>query len=323
MKFISLKLTSVILIFIALVGCGAAPHQANTNASESTLVLVTGITGNQGGGVADALLDQGFQVRGLSRNISSEASQALVARGVEMVQGDFTDYESIVAAVEGVDAMFLNITERTPDFIAAANHAIDAAYAAGAGHVVFTSNIPANPESGFDNNPERTKRMIELHLRETGGSYTTLRIPFMMENLTRERDMATTLTNGIVDYGEEGTVAYYISSGDMGLLAAAAFADPEAWKGREVNMASDGLTYKEVAEVLSRVSGLDVPYRVAPWSELRGPFLPNFQFFETLTPSDYDLEEIRTEFPQVKTLEEYLISQNFGEKLRAIANQAE
>ncbi len=319
MKIIDIKIAGIWLVSLLLFGCGGMLSQSKSASPEDRLILVTGITGNQGGGVANALLDQGFRVRGLSRNIQSDVSNQWASRGVEMVQADFTDYESIRSAVQGVDGMFLNITEQTPDFIEAANNAIDAAYAAGAGHIVFTSNIPANPESGFNHNPERTKRMIELHLRDSGKSYTTLRIPFLMENIMRERDMRALLSTGVVDYGTEGTLAYYMNSGDMGLLAAAAFADPQAWNGREVNMASDALTYRELSELLARLSGLDIPYRVAPWSEMNGPFVANFQFFETLGPEAYDLRQVRSEFPQVRSLEQYLLDQDFGPKLRALA----
>ena len=317
----------VLLLFAALLnGCGHAsvsqPSLADASevTPENTLVLVTGITGNQGGGVAEALLAQGFQVRGMSRNISSDRSKALIARGVEMVQADFTDYGSTTSAVQGVDQMFLNITEQTTNYIDAAKHIIDSAYEAGVTQIVFTSNIPANPESGFNVNPERTKRMIELHLRESGHSYTTLRIPFLMENLMRDRNMQSMLTEGVVEYGEDNTVGYYINGGDIGLLAAAAFANPLEWAGREVNMASDAVSSRELVALISELSGREISYRVAAWSEMRGPFVPNFQFFETLERSDYDIDEIRRSFPQVKTLKEYLISQDYGAKIRALAD---
>jgi uncharacterized protein YbjT (DUF2867 family) len=319
MKYLKSKII-VILAFLALAGCQTASDMSGfTVIPEDSLVLVTGITGNQGGGVANALLDKGFKVRGLTRNTESERAKAWSARGVEMVQGDFADYDSIVAAVQGADFMFLNITEQTPNFITVAKHAFDAAYDAGVKHIVFTSNRPADPESGFNTNVENSKRMLELHLRATGKSYTTLRIPFMMENFLRERGMAQLLNEGIIEYGEEGTVGYYMNSGDMGLLAAEAFAHPAEWNGREVNMASDALTYKEVAALLSKLSGLDIAYRVAPWSELRGPFVANFKFFAEAKPS-YDLVQLRKEFPEILTLEAYLISQNYGEKLREIKN---
>lgn len=323
MKIIDIKIAGILLACLLLFGCGEIVTQSQPANREDRLVLVTGITGNQGGGVANALLEQGFQVRGLSRNIHSDASRSWASRGVEMVQADFTDYGSIRAAVQGVDGMFLNITEQTPDYIEAAKNAIDAAYNAGAEHIVFTSNIPANPESGFNHNPDRTKRMIELHLRASGKSYTTLRIPFLMENLMRERDMLGLLDNGVVDYGEEGSLAYYMNSEDMGLLAAAAFADPRAWRGREVNMASDAMSYKQLAELVSDLSGLEISYRVAPWSEMNGPFVANFQFFESLGPEAYDMQQIRSEFPQVQSLEQYLSDQEFGPKLRALAERVE
>ncbi len=319
MRYLKTTIIAVIAFF-ALVGCSAS-SDVKSNHSDviipaDNVVLVIGITGNQGGGVADALLDKGFKVRGLTRSPESERAQAWVARGVEMVKGDFNNYESIVAAVQGADFMFLNITEQTPNFIDAANHAFDAAYEAGVKHIVFTSNRPADPESTFNTNVENTKRMLELHIRSTGKSYTTLRIPFMMENLLRERGMAQLLREGIIDYGEEGTYGYYMNSADMGLLTAAAFSNPSEWNGREVNMASDAVTYKELAALLSKLSGLDIAYRVAPWSEMRGPFVENFKFFESNPP--YDLEQLRKEFPEIQTLEEYLVKHNFGEKLREV-----
>jgi len=318
MKDANVRVILMIAIFCMVAGCSNVADEPPVDVSEP-VVLVTGITGNQGGGVAAALLEQGVKVRGLSRNINSDASKALAAQGVEMVQGDFTDYDTITAAVQGVDHMFLNITERTSDFINAAKHAIDAAYTAGAQHVV-TSNRPADPESGFDVNSDKTKRQIELHLRASGGSYTTLRIPFMMENLLRERDMNSVLTNGLIDYGEKETAGYYMNSSDMGLLAAAAFADPDSWNGREINMASDALTPRELAALITEISGIEVGFRMAPWSEMRGPFVPNFRFFEEQNPS-YDMEQLRQEFPQIQSLEQYLRNNNYGEKLRALAEK--
>lgn len=303
---------------ILVTGCLSSSNSDSVSKSKETeLVVIFGITGNQGGGVADAVLADGFKVRGISRNINSDASKALISRGVEMVQGDFNDFDSVKAAVEGADHLFVNITEQTPNFVAAANHAFDAASAAGAKHMVFTSNIIANPESGFQIDNENHKRSIELHLRQSGYSYTTLRIPFMMENVMRERDMQTVLAQGTVDYGVEGTPGYYISSGDMGVLAAAAFSDPISWNGREVNMASDAVTPKELAALISKLSGFEIQYRTAPWSEMRGRFAANFRWFEEGNPS-YDLVELRQEFPTLQTLEEYLISNNYGDKIREV-----
>ena len=65
--------------------------------AEPTRVLVTGATGNQGGAVVDYLLASNteFDVRGLTRNASSEAAQALEDRGVTMVEGDLNEPETL------------------------------------------------------------------------------------------------------------------------------------------------------------------------------------------------------------------------------------
>ena len=62
-----------------------------------TSVLVTGATGNQGGAVIDHLLasDADFEVLGLTRDASSDAAEALAERGVEMVEGDLDDPDSL------------------------------------------------------------------------------------------------------------------------------------------------------------------------------------------------------------------------------------
>ena len=52
------------------------------------LVLVTGVTGHQGGAVARELIAQGVKVRGMTRKPDSEAAQALKKLGVEIVAGD-------------------------------------------------------------------------------------------------------------------------------------------------------------------------------------------------------------------------------------------
>ncbi|KAI0124144.1 hypothetical protein BJ170DRAFT_598467 [Xylariales sp. AK1849] len=61
----------------------------------SNTIVVTGVTGIQ-------------RVRGVTRNPSSEAAQALAARGVDIVKGDFDDKESLSTAFEGATAIFSN-----------------------------------------------------------------------------------------------------------------------------------------------------------------------------------------------------------------------
>jgi uncharacterized protein YbjT (DUF2867 family) len=68
---------------------------------------VTGITGNVGGYLADALLSAGHRVRGVVRDQSSGTSKALQAKGIELAVASFTDLSGLTAAFTGVDAVFI------------------------------------------------------------------------------------------------------------------------------------------------------------------------------------------------------------------------
>ncbi|KAH7305483.1 hypothetical protein B0I35DRAFT_471582 [Stachybotrys elegans] len=72
-------------------------------------ILVMTATGNQGSSVADVFLKKpGWKVKGLTRNLSSPASQALGERGVQMVKADVNDVDSLKAAFQDVDVIFGN-----------------------------------------------------------------------------------------------------------------------------------------------------------------------------------------------------------------------
>ncbi len=66
------------------------------------------LAGAQGGGVVDALIKDGsFNVRGVTRNADSAKAKALAARGVEVVQANQHDPDSVKDAVSGAYGVFL------------------------------------------------------------------------------------------------------------------------------------------------------------------------------------------------------------------------
>lgn len=73
----------------------------------SRLVVVVGITGNQGGSVADAFLtDDDWRVRAITRDPSKPVAQEWKSRGVELVAADQDDVESLTKAFTGAHAIF-------------------------------------------------------------------------------------------------------------------------------------------------------------------------------------------------------------------------
>src|SRR5215831_16172109 len=54
-------------------------------------ILITGVTGQQGGAVAQALQGAGFHLRGLTRTPHSPRAAALASQGIDIVKGDLDD----------------------------------------------------------------------------------------------------------------------------------------------------------------------------------------------------------------------------------------
>jgi len=69
------------------------------------MILLTGITGNIGGATARALLERGVRFKALVRDLTKAGAWA--EQGVELVQGDFEDVESIRRALVGIDRALL------------------------------------------------------------------------------------------------------------------------------------------------------------------------------------------------------------------------
>ncbi|KAG6356040.1 hypothetical protein INS49_015425 [Diaporthe citri] len=75
----------------------------------SKLIVVVGVTGAQGGSVARTFSQlPEWRVRGITRNPSGDAAQALASEGIEIVQGDLDDKQSLARAFEGATAIFSN-----------------------------------------------------------------------------------------------------------------------------------------------------------------------------------------------------------------------
>src|SRR5258705_12729700 len=69
-------------------------------------ILITGVTGNQGGAVAQALQGAGFHLRGLTRKPESERAAALAHNGVDIVKGDLDDEATLRRALAGAWGVF-------------------------------------------------------------------------------------------------------------------------------------------------------------------------------------------------------------------------
>ncbi|KAJ9503146.1 hypothetical protein H2202_001300 [Exophiala xenobiotica] len=75
--------------------------------AEEKLLVVIGATGTQGGSVVDAFRrEPTWKIRGLTRNISASRAKRLSALGVEMVEADLDDFDSLCRAFQGATVVY-------------------------------------------------------------------------------------------------------------------------------------------------------------------------------------------------------------------------
>lgn len=90
----------------------------------SKLVVIIGITGNQGGSVANSFLqDPEWRIRGLTRDPESEKSKTLISRGVEMVKAELHDPSSLKDVFKGANLVF-SVTDFWEPFLDPAKNAL-------------------------------------------------------------------------------------------------------------------------------------------------------------------------------------------------------
>ncbi|BAU12975.1 hypothetical protein LEP3755_35110 [Leptolyngbya sp. NIES-3755] len=140
-------------------------------------ILVTGATGNIGGEVIRHLLEQKAPIRGLVRNPQKAAK--LKAQGVELAPGDFSQPETLEAALQGIETAFL-VMPSDPNQVQLECNFIDAAKRAGVRHLVKLSVLRAGElPSTF----QQWHRQIEEHLEASGMTWTHLRPNMLMQNM--------------------------------------------------------------------------------------------------------------------------------------------
>src|SRR5437899_2954337 len=120
-------------------------------------ILITGVTGNQGGAVAQALQGAGFHLRGLTRKPDSERTAALARNGVDIVKGDLDDEATLRRALAAAWGVFgvQNAGEAGVEREEAQGKRVATlAREAGVEHYVYTSVGSAHKRTGiphFDN----------------------------------------------------------------------------------------------------------------------------------------------------------------------------
>lgn len=150
---------------------------SSSNASSSSpAILVTGATGTVGRQVVQQLARRGANVRALVRD---QAKAGDLPACVTAVQGDLLDVDSLRAAFQGVDTLFL-LNAVVPDEFTQALVALNLAREAGITRIVYLSVIHADR---YVNVPHFAgKYGVERMIEQMGFGATILRPAYFMGN---------------------------------------------------------------------------------------------------------------------------------------------
>jgi len=231
-------------------------------------ILITGVTGHQGGAVAQALQGAGFRLRGLTRKPDGERAAALKRQGVDVVQGDLDDEGTLRRALSGAWGVFSvqNTWEAGVEREEEQGKRLATlARESGVEHLVYSSVGSAHKKTGvphFDNKwrIEETVRGLRFP------SHVILRPVFFMENLVAPYSLqGSTLTTAL----GSGTKLQMIAVDDIGWFGARAFTDAAALNRREIDLAGDVRTMPQAAEILTEALGRPITFAQTPIEQVR------------------------------------------------------
>ncbi|KAJ9616505.1 hypothetical protein H2200_000224 [Cladophialophora chaetospira] len=259
----------------------------------SPVILVTGATGTQGGGVVRELLKVSHStnpptpiiIHAFVRDPSSAASQALLAldpKAVKLFQGDFDDISSLTKAAEGATATFITVQPVFTDLEAESRHGrniLIASLSAGVRHVIYSAVSGIDKRESFKN--VEPGSWIDIYYASKGSVIAAVKSPpvavpadyaytiiqpatfltnflppsqaFMYPDLNKENSSITTAFR-------PGLKHSYLDPDDIGrFVAHSILASPsefrEKWANKTIPLASVDFSLEEAVAALTKSVG--------------------------------------------------------------------
>ncbi|WAH97172.1 SDR family oxidoreductase [Arthrobacter sp. MMS18-M83] len=234
--------------------------------TDSGPVLAVGGTGMLGGQVVSELLARGKQVRALVRP-GSDATR-LEALGATIARGDMMEPESLLRAMDGVDAVVTSAAGYTrhregdsPVIDTVGNiNLVDAASRAGIRRFVLTSILTC------DQTPDVPhfwhKKLTEDRLEELGVPFVALRPGAFLDQITRYGDPFS--EGRITWFGSSSVPLTFVLTADLaGYLAAAV--EASGVEGQRIDIGWDQpVSMQEIADLSAQLLGRQVQLVLNP-----------------------------------------------------------
>jgi len=235
---------------------------------QNKLVVVCGVTGNQGGAAARELLARGYTVRGITRNPESQKARELSRLGVQLLKCDLDNTKEVLKALKNAWGAFGVFTGSPEQEEQQAGRFAVMAKETGVLHYVYSSVAAADRKTGipfFEN-----KARVETSIRDMKlPSYTILRPAFFMDNF-KSPWMWPELERGRLSIAlKPETKMQMVAVEDIGRFACMAFDKCADLNHAVIELAGDELSMPESAEILSEALNRKIEFVRKPINEVR------------------------------------------------------
>ncbi len=223
-------------------------------------ILITGATGHLGTSVVDEIIRRNGtkNVSVLARDLSKAGK--LKEKGVNLIHGDYNDYNSLLKAFKGIDKLYFvsgsDIFKRSSQH----ENVVNAAKAAKVGHIIYTS---FQRKTDDDTSPIAllvfAHVLAEKLIRESGLTYTIMKhapysdgVPvFIGDKVFNSGVIFLPAGNGKASYASRKDMA---SAGVEVLLG-------EGHENKTYEISADkSYTFYEIAAILTELSGKQIHY---------------------------------------------------------------
>jgi NAD(P)H dehydrogenase (quinone) len=225
-------------------------------------IMITGATGQLGNQVVQLLAQKldPANIVALVRKLDDDKAKVIAAKGIEVREADYSDYDKLVAAFQGIDKLY---------FVSAGEHSkrgtihlnvVEAIKAAGIKHVIYTS-LQHKDES--EDSPVYylvgPHIQTEKALKASGITYTILRhnvytdfIPLLIGNQVLE--------SGVVYFpAGEGKIGFTLRR-DMAEVSAEILATA-GHENKIYDISIDeAVSFRDIAKIIAEITGKDIKY---------------------------------------------------------------
>jgi uncharacterized protein YbjT (DUF2867 family) len=214
------------------------------------VIAVSGATGRLGGRIAWRLAAAGIPQRLVVR----EPGRAPRLPGATMERAEYGDPAALRHALEGASTVVMVSASETPDRVDRHRNFVDAAVAAGVGHLVYTSYMGAASDAVFT--LARDHWATEEHIRASGLEFTFLRDCLYADFLP-----SMISADGVIRGPARDGRAAVVAQDDIADAAVAVLRDPYPHARRTYDVTGpQALNFAEIAATITAVTGRKVTY---------------------------------------------------------------